>query len=98
MEKLNAPELLEKLKKKGQRNADYTRAVIKEKLGDTDNEIATTSCKVSLACPLGNKLASSLISNDSLFDLDIYFLNLSKHFMAENYIQRPHLRFRSIIY
>lgn len=27
--------------------------MIKEKLGDTDNEIATTSCKVSLACPLG---------------------------------------------
>ena len=38
----------------GQRHPDYTRAVIKDKLNDTDNEIATTSCKVSLACPLGN--------------------------------------------
>ena len=28
--------------------------MIKDKLNDTDNEIATTSCKVSLACPLGN--------------------------------------------
>ena len=37
----------------GQRHPDYTRAVIKDKLNDTDNEIATTSCKVSLACPLG---------------------------------------------
>ena len=37
----------------GQRHPDYTRAVIKDKLNDVDNEIATTSCKVSLACPLG---------------------------------------------
>ena len=40
----------------GQRHPDYTRAVIKDKLNDTDNEIATTSCKVSLACPLGIEL------------------------------------------
>ena len=46
-------ELLHRLKSKGQRHPDYTRAVIKDKLNDTDNEIATTSCKVSLACPLG---------------------------------------------
>ena len=37
----------------GQRHPDYTRAVIKDKLNDTDNEIAQTSMKVSLACPLG---------------------------------------------
>ena len=53
VERLNSTELLGKLKTKGQRNPDYTRAVIKDKLNDTDNEIATTSCKVSLACPLG---------------------------------------------
>ena len=44
----------------GQRHPDYTRAVIKDKLNDTDNEIATTSCKVSLACPLGNIYLKSL--------------------------------------
>merc|ERR1712203_522450 len=38
---------------KGQRQPDYTRALIKEKLADQDQEIATTSCKVTLACPLG---------------------------------------------
>ena len=38
---------------------DYTKALIKEKYADQDQEyqeyqeIATTSCKVSLACPLG---------------------------------------------
>ena len=40
----------------GQRHPDYTRAVIKDKLNDVDNEIATTSCKVSLACPLGKRI------------------------------------------
>ena len=53
VERLNSSELLGKLKDKGKRNPDYTRAVIKDKLNDNDNEIATTSCKVSLACPLG---------------------------------------------
>ena len=41
------------LRSKGVRNPDYTKALIKEKLNDSDSEIATTSCKVSLACPLG---------------------------------------------
>ena len=55
VERLNSNELLQKLKVKGQRHSDYTRAVIKDKLNDTDSEIATTSCKVSLACPLGKQ-------------------------------------------
>jgi hypothetical protein len=41
------------LKQKGERNPDFTKALIKEKLKDQDQEIATTSCKVTLACPLG---------------------------------------------
>ena len=48
---------MDELKKKGKRHSDYTRALIKDKLSDKDNEIATTSCKVSLACPLGNENA-----------------------------------------
>jgi hypothetical protein len=53
VEKLDSQDLLRNLTSKGQRHPDFTRAVIKDKLKDNDNEIATTSCKVSLACPLG---------------------------------------------
>lgn len=53
VENLNYKDLLDLLKAKGQRQPDYTRALIKDKLADQDQEIATTSCKVTLACPLG---------------------------------------------
>ena len=53
VEVLTYKDLLDQLKAKGQRQPDYTRALIKEKLADQDQEIATTSCKVTLACPLG---------------------------------------------
>ena len=56
MDKLTSNDLLKRLKHKGLRNSDYTRALIKDKLNDNDSEIATTTCKVSLACPLGKKL------------------------------------------
>ncbi|XP_073953436.1 E3 SUMO-protein ligase Su(var)2-10 isoform X1 [Choristoneura fumiferana] len=52
--KLTSAELLMRLKSKGTKNADYTRSLIKEKLSeDYDSEIATTSLRVSLMCPLG---------------------------------------------
>ncbi|XP_053557057.1 E3 SUMO-protein ligase PIAS2 isoform X2 [Bombina bombina] len=51
---LTSAMLLQKLKMKGIRNADHSRALIKEKLtADPDSEIATTSLRVSLMCPLG---------------------------------------------
>ena len=53
VDNLTYQELLSQLRAKGQRQPDYTVALIKEKLADQDQEIATTSCKVSLACPLG---------------------------------------------
>lgn len=53
VDNLTYKDLLDQLKAKGQRQPDYTRALIKEKLADQDQEIATTSCKVTLACPLG---------------------------------------------
>ena len=59
VEKLSSTDLMDELKKKGKRHSDYTRALIKDKLSDKDNEIATTSCKVSLACPLGNEFIYS---------------------------------------
>ncbi|XP_076637541.1 E3 SUMO-protein ligase Su(var)2-10 isoform X1 [Colletes latitarsis] len=52
--KLSSTELLSRLKARGVRHSDYTRGLIKEKLTeDADSEIATTSLRVSLACPLG---------------------------------------------
>ncbi|KAG5876389.1 hypothetical protein JTB14_005017 [Gonioctena quinquepunctata] len=51
--KLSSMDLLQRLKNKGIKNADHTRALIKEKLNDDDCEIATTSLRVSLMCPLG---------------------------------------------
>jgi len=50
---LNYQDLINRLKEKGEKHPDFTKALIKEKLKDQDQEIATTSCKVSLACPLG---------------------------------------------
>ncbi|NP_001084972.1 protein inhibitor of activated STAT 2 L homeolog [Xenopus laevis] len=51
---LTSAVLLQKLKLKGIRNPDHSRALIKEKLtADPDSEIATTSLRVSLMCPLG---------------------------------------------
>ncbi|XP_074789302.1 E3 SUMO-protein ligase PIAS2 isoform X2 [Athene noctua] len=51
---LTSAMLLQRLKMKGIRNPDHSRALIKEKLtADPDSEIATTSLRVSLMCPLG---------------------------------------------
>ncbi|XP_070599707.1 E3 SUMO-protein ligase PIAS2 isoform X1 [Erythrolamprus reginae] len=51
---LTSAMLLQRLKLKGIRNPDHSRALIKEKLtADPDSEIATTSLRVSLMCPLG---------------------------------------------
>ncbi|XP_069483028.1 E3 SUMO-protein ligase PIAS2 isoform X2 [Ambystoma mexicanum] len=51
---LTSAVLLQKLKMRGIRNAVHSRALIKEKLtADPDSEIATTSLRVSLLCPLG---------------------------------------------
>ncbi|XP_041756294.1 E3 SUMO-protein ligase PIAS2 isoform X2 [Coregonus clupeaformis] len=51
---LTSPLLLQRLRMKGIRNPEHSRALIKEKLtADPDSEIATTSLRVSLMCPLG---------------------------------------------
>lgn len=52
--RLTSSDLLQRLRNRGVRPADYTRGLIKDKLSeDADMEIATTSLKVSLVCPLG---------------------------------------------
>ncbi|XP_018906959.1 E3 SUMO-protein ligase PIAS2 isoform X2 [Bemisia tabaci] len=52
--KLNSNQLLQRLKQKGIRHQDYTMGLIKEKFNEnSDCEIATTSLRASLMCPLG---------------------------------------------
>ncbi|XP_059498908.1 E3 SUMO-protein ligase PIAS3-like isoform X2 [Stegostoma tigrinum] len=54
VKQLTSATLLQRLRAKGIRNPDHSRALIKEKLtADPDSEIATTSLRVSLICPLG---------------------------------------------
>ena len=77
VESLGYQDLLEGLKAKGLRQPDYTVALIKEKLADKDQEIATTSCKVSLACPLGmmrmtNPCRASTCDHLQCFDAALY--------------------------
>ena len=56
VEKLSSEQLMERLVKKGKRNSEYTRDLIKKKLTDDDDGIATTNLKVTVSCPLGNFL------------------------------------------
>ncbi len=50
--KLTSKDLLDRLKKKGATNSEFTKNLIVSKLDD-DDEVATTSLKVSVSCPLG---------------------------------------------
>lgn len=76
--KLTSTQLLQRMKTKGVKPADYTRALIKEKLNeDADCEIATTMLKVSLICPLGKmRMAtpcrSSTCGHLQCFDASLY--------------------------
>ncbi|XP_011865800.1 PREDICTED: E3 SUMO-protein ligase PIAS1 isoform X3 [Vollenhovia emeryi] len=76
--KLSSAELLGRLKNRGVRHSDYTRGLIKEKLNeDADSEIATTSLRVSLACPLGKMRMStpcraSTCSHLQCFDASLF--------------------------
>ena len=68
-----------RLLEKGERNPDETVALIKEKLEDQDQEIATTSCKVSLACPLGRMrmkipCRATTCNHLQTFDAGLYLL------------------------
>ncbi|XP_068220705.1 E3 SUMO-protein ligase PIAS2 isoform X2 [Palaemon carinicauda] len=54
VQKLTSDDLLQRLKNKGAKIADFTRSLVKQKLQeDADCEIATTSLRCSLMCPLG---------------------------------------------
>ncbi|XP_065509616.1 E3 SUMO-protein ligase PIAS3 isoform X3 [Caloenas nicobarica] len=78
VKQLTSVTLLQKLRAKGIRNPDHSRALIKEKLtADPDSEIATTSLRVSLMCPLGKmRLAvpcrAATCSHLQCFDAALY--------------------------
>jgi len=59
VEKLSSEQLLDRLVMKGTRQSEYTRELIKKKLNDEGDEIATTNLKVTVACPLGKMRMSS---------------------------------------
>jgi len=77
VEKLTPADLLKVMKTKGQRDPSVTKHVICSKLEDKDDEISTTSCKVSMACPLGMARMSlpcraSTCDHLQCFDADLY--------------------------
>ena len=53
VEKLSSEQLLERLTSKGKRQPEFTRELIKKKLSDDEDGIATTNLKVTVSCPLG---------------------------------------------
>lgn len=55
VEKYTSDELINRLKQKGERDPELTKEYVREKLTD-DDDIAATSLKVSLICPLGKML------------------------------------------
>ena len=59
VEKLSSEQLLDRLVQKGTRQSEFTRELIKKKLNDEGDEIATTNLKVTVACPLGKMRMSS---------------------------------------
>jgi len=76
VEKLSSSDLMDELKKKGKRNADFTRGIIKDKLSDKEDEISTTSCKVTLACPLGKMRMNTPCRSKSCDHLQCFDANL----------------------
>jgi len=59
VEKLSSEQLLERLTSKGKRQPEFTRELIKNKLTDDEDGIATTNLKVTVSCPLGRSKSAS---------------------------------------
>ena len=79
VDKLSPKDLMKALQDRGIRQPDYTRALIKEKLNDRDNDVLTTSCKVTLACPLGkmrmtHPCRATTCDHLQCFDANLYLM------------------------
>ena len=75
--KLSSDDLLDRLKKKGTRDPGFTKALIIDKLNDNDADVATTSLKVTVSCPLGKmrmrvSFISEMLMNHSSIDLLVF--------------------------
>ena len=81
MEQLTHQDLLQQLKAKGQGQPVYTRALIKEKLADADQDIATTSCKTQ-----NHVQARPRLQAPSLYDPAATYSPLTQ---AQPYTPRP---------
>ena len=78
-DKMTPKDLMKALHTRGIRQPDYTRALIKEKLDDADNDVMTTSCKVTLACPLGkmrmtHPCRAATCDHLQCFDANLYLM------------------------
>lgn len=79
VKKLTADTLIKKLQDKGGRSSDETKNYIIKKLADVDPDLATTSYRFSLVCPLGKmrmKIPAKSIHCDHLqcFDASTFVL------------------------
>ena len=76
--KLSSDDLLDRLKKKGTRDPAYTKELIIGKLNDNDADVATTSLKVTVSCPLGKmRMRVSLFTTHIKKQLSfVYFAHL----------------------
>lgn len=79
VKKLSSEMLLQRLKEKGARSSKETKDYIIKKLADVDPDLATTSYRFSLMCPLGKmrmKIPAKSVNCDHLqcFDASIYIL------------------------
>ena len=76
VEKLTSDQLMDRLKEKGTREKEFTQEMIKKKLSDEEDDIATTDIKVSLACPLGKMRMSSPCRPSTCDHLQCFDANL----------------------
>ena len=79
VDKMTPKDLMKTLRERGIRQPDYTRALIKEKLDDANDDIVTTSTKVTLACPLGkmrmtHPCRASSCDHLQCFDANLYLM------------------------
>lgn len=63
--KLSSEDLLKKVKSKGTKPREFTASLIRDKLKDSDDEIATTSLRAQLMCPVSIHSVSTVFDNVS---------------------------------
>lgn len=70
VKKLSSDDLLKSVKNKGMKHREFTASLIRDKLRDADDEIATTSLRAQLVCPVSSINFNQL---DLVFDSPFFF-------------------------